>query len=387
VSRSAAISPRPLLIFFVTEDWYFYSHRLPMARAAQAAGMDVAVVTNVKDHGELIEKAGVRVIPLRLDRRSLNPFAALSQIAAVTKIYRRERPALAHHIAMKPVLFGALAALFAGVPRVVNAFAGLGYVFSARSPLARILRLFLIALFALVLKRRGSWLLFQNPDDLALFEKYRLVKPGRARIIRGSGVDLAAYPQSPLPPDADGVICVFAGRMIGIKGLQTLKEAFALLAARGSRARLWLCGRPDPANPGSWTEAQLQEWVAGSDNVEYLGQADMAEIWKKAHIAVQPSYGGEGVPKSLLEAAACGRAIVASNVPGCREVVREGVNGYLVPPRNAEALAGRVAQIAGFGYGQLREMGQRSRELVEKDMSATAVTAQTEAFYREVLAS
>jgi glycosyltransferase involved in cell wall biosynthesis len=387
MSRPAAISSRPLLIFFVTEDWYFYSHRLPMARAAQAAGMDVAVITNVKDHGGLINKAGVRVIPLRLDRRSLNPFAAFSQIVEVAKTYRRERPALVHHIAMKPVLFGSLAALFAGVPRVVNAFAGLGYVFSARTPRAHALRPILIALFALVLKRRGSWALFQNPDDLALFEKYRLVRQGRARVILGSGVELSAYPQSPLPPDKGGVICVFAGRMIGIKGLQTLKEAFALLAGRGSRARLWLCGRPDPANPGSWTDAQLREWVAASDNVEYLGQADMAEIWKKAHIAVQPSYGGEGVPKSLLEAAACGRAIVASNVPGCREVVREGVNGYLVPPRDAHRLADRIGGLAAFGAGQLREMGTRSREIVERDMSAEAVTAQTEAFYKEVLSS
>jgi glycosyltransferase involved in cell wall biosynthesis len=375
---------RPLLIFLVTEDWYFYSHRLPMARAAQEAGLDVALITNVKSHKEAIEAAGVRVIPLAFDRRSLSPLAGLALTKRIFDIYRREKPALVHHIAMKPVLFGSIAAWLAGVKRVINAFAGLGYVFSAESGLARVLRPFLVVLFWPLLRRRGSFLLFQNKDDMALLGRYGLVVPARAKIIRGSGVDLSAYPQLPLPPMEGDVICAFAGRMIGIKGLPTLKEAFEILSRQGSRARLWLCGQPDPANPGSWTEAQLQAWVSESDNVAYIGQSKMSEIWGRAHIALQPSYGGEGVPKSLLEAAASARAIVASDVPGCREVVEQGVNGYLVPAGDAKALAARIGEIASDGI-LCRMMGQRSRDIVAGDMSAEAVTAQTAAFYRECL--
>ena len=251
----------PLLIYVVTEDWYFYSHRLPMARAAQRAGYEVAVITNVDKHESAIAAAGVRVIPLDLERRSLNPFRALAHIHALYRIYRREKPHAVHHIAMKPVLFGAIAAALAGVPRVINAFAGLGYVFSAESGLARLLRPFLTAAFRVVLKRRGSVLLLQNADDRALLEKYRLTPAGDATVlIRGSGVDLAAYPQSPFVPPSPEFICVFAGRMIGIKGLDTLRAAFALLEGECPQARLWLCGGPDPANPGSWDAARLTAW-------------------------------------------------------------------------------------------------------------------------------
>jgi glycosyltransferase involved in cell wall biosynthesis len=385
LKRGARPKKQPLLIFLVTEDWYFHSHRMPMARAAQLAGFEVAVITNVKDHGAAIEAAGVRVIPLAFDRRSLNPLAGLALTMRIAAIYRREKPALVHHIAMKPVLFGSIAAWRAGVPRIVNAFAGLGYVFSADTRLTKLLRPFLLVLFGLLLRRRNSFLLFQNRDDYALMRDRGLVVPGRARIIRGSGVDLSAYPQMPLPPLDEGAVCVFAGRMIGIKGLPTLKEAFAILSREGSRARLWLCGRPDPANPGSWTEEQLKAWVAESDNVFYIGHADMAEIWAKAHIALQPSYGGEGVPKALLEAAACGRPIVASDVPGCREVVEQGANGYLVPPGDAAALAARIAALAA-DPARMAAMARHSREIVASDMSADAVTEQTREFYRECLA-
>lgn len=373
------------LIYLVTEDSYFYSHRLPMARAAKEAGFNVAVITNVQKHKEAIERENIRVIPLSLERRSLNPFLAARHIAQITAIYRREKPDAVHHIAMKPILYGSIAAWVAGVPRVVNAFAGLGYVFTAETPLAKSLRLMLWPAFWLFLKRPGSHLLFQNDDDLRTLAKMKLVPTGHAHVIRGSGVETEKFPALPWPSTDGQFICIFAARMIGIKGLQTLKESFALLQQRAPHIKLWLCGRPDPANPGSWTEEQLQLWAANAPNVSYQGHcADMRAMWARAHAALQPSYGGEGVPKSLLEAAAAARPIIATDVPGCRDMVEPGRNGYIVPPRDAAALADAIEKLSNSGNGTA--MGMESRKIVEeKRMTATDITAQTRALYSTVL--
>lgn len=375
------MADRPKIIFLVTEDWYFYSHRLPMARAAARAGYDVAVATNIDQHREKIEAENIRVIPLSLNRRSLNPFAALACLFKLRRLYRTEQPQLVHHIAMKPVLLGAIAAWMAGVPRVINAFAGLGYLFTADTKKAVWLRSALVPVFRILLRRQGSLLLLQNADDRDLLARLNMTPPDETHIIRGSGVELADYTVRPLP--GDGFICAFAGRMIDIKGLSTLQTAFSRLANTHPHIRLWLCGRPDPANPGSWSEARLQSWAA-ADNVEYKGQCDMRDVWGQVHAAVQPSWGGEGIPKSLLEAAACGRAIVATDVPGCREVVHDGRNGYLVPPRDADALAEAIARLAD-DPAQLATMGSESRKIVESDLSAEQVGAQAESLYRRCL--
>ena len=378
---------RPKLLFLVTEDWYFISHRVPQVRAAQRAGFDVGVITNVKNHRAAIEALGCTVHDLKLERRSLNPFKALWHIFRIKRLYKTERPRVVHHIGMKPVLYGSLAAGPARVPCVINAFAGLGYVFSAETALANILRPFLLAMFRVLLRRRGSYLLLQNEDDKAALAQYGLVDGGRCAVIRGSGVDMAAFPASPLPDASSGFICVFAGRMIGIKGLPTLKEAFAILETEAPQVKLWLCGEPDPENPGSWRTAQLEAWQAGSKNVAWRGHCgDMASIWSQSHLALQPSYGGEGVPKALLEAAACGRAIVASDVPGCREVVANGKNGYLAPPHDSRALADRIKQLAA-DMTSCKAMGKESHKLIEeRGLSADHVGALTEAFYKRCLA-
>lgn len=375
----------PRLVYLVAEDWYFYSHRLPMARAAQRAGYDVAVITNVDKHRAAIEAEGIRVVAVPFSRRSLNPFRAVWDIARLVKIYAAEKPDVVHHIAMKPVLYGAIAAMLTGVPRVINAFAGLGYVFSADSGLALALRHGLTLCFRPLLKRRGSILLLQNADDRALLESRGLTPAGDATVlIRGSGVDMKAYPAQPFVPPAPDFIVVFAGRMIGIKGLETLQQAFEILRAECPQARLVLCGQPDPANPGSWTAERMAAW-AQAPNVEWHGHcADMAAQWRAAHAAVQASYGGEGIPKSLLEAAASARAVIATDVPGCREVVRDGYNGFLIPPRDARALADAVKEMAEAPE-LCAEMGQRSRELVAADLSADSVSAQAEALYRRCL--
>ncbi len=373
------------LIFLVTEGRYFYSHRLPMVRAAQQEGFEVAVITDPGDYRDLIEKAGVRVLPLSLERRNLSPWKALRHIAKLVAIYMQEKPDIVHHIAMKPVLLGSIAASQARLKHVVNAFAGLGYVFTANDARARALKCLLLPLFFSLLRRRGSYLLLQNDDDLALLKRFHLAPKGRTTVIRGSGIDLAHYPEQPFVMPSPDFIVAFSGRMIGIKGLQTLKDAAPLLRQRAPQVKLWLCGTPDPGNPGSWTEEQLKQMEADNPNVVYRGHCDMADVWAQAHAAVQPSWGGEGVPKSLLEAAACGRAIVATDVPGCRDLVKEGENGFLAPPRDAAALADALAKLASDPQ-RCAAMGKVSRRMIEQsEFTADAVTAHTAELYRNCL--
>ena len=373
------------LIYVVAEDWYFYSHRLPMMRGAVAAGFDVTLVTNVTAHKEAIEALGVRVISWSLKRESLNPFTALKQIFALVKIYRQEKPDIIHHVALKPILFGSVAAVIAKTPRVLNAFAGLGIIFHGDTGLAKTVRPLLTLLFRLLLKRKGFWLLFQNRDDLAKIARLGLVEQSRAAIIRGSGVEVDRYTVTTLP-QMPPFICAYAGRMIDSKGLPTMYEAFEFLKTKAPHIKLWLCGKPDSGNPGTWDEARLQKWCKGNPNIEWKGHQAMADIWPHAHLALQPSWGGEGLPKALLEAGACARAMVASDVSGCREVVKPGVNGILVPAENPQALAEAILQIASDPE-RCAQMGRTSRRIVEEEFSADYVTEQTAALYTRILKS
>lgn len=372
------------LVYLVTEDWYFYSHRLPMLRGALRAGFDVTVICNAGSMAGEIEKLGVRVIPLSLDRKSLNPLAALRQIRALTKIYKEINPMIVHHIALKPILYGSIAARLARLPHVLNAFAGLGTVFHSDIFLARALRIVLIPAFRVLLRQRGSWTLFQNVDDRRRFADLGLIVPARTAIIRGSGVEVERYPVTPLPP-APPFMCAYAGRMIEMKGLQTMQDAFKILQHKAPQIRLWLCGTPDPANPQSWDEARLRAWCAENPNVVWKGHQDMAKIWPQIHLALQPTIGGEGLPKALLEAGACARAMVATDVPGCREVIAYGVNGLLIRQKDPMALANAILKLAE-DTDLCARMGEQSRKMVEQDLSAESVTHQTEHLYKKMMA-
>jgi len=368
----------PKLLYLVTEDWYFWSHRLPMARAARAAGFEVAVATRVERHRERIEAEGFRVHPLGWRRSGNGPLATLRAVLEIAALYRRERPDIVHHVAMKPVVLGGLAAWLAGVPAVVNALTGLGFVFIGGG----LLKLPVRGLIRFVLGRRNSRLIVQNRDDHDLLVGRGFVAPGRVTVIRGSGIDTDHYTPSPEP--ADGPVTVtYVGRMLEDKGVPALIEAHRLLRARGLAARLLLVGIPDPENPTTVSEATLRAW-GREPGVEWRGGvADVRPVWAESHIAVLPSR-REGLPKSLLEAAACGRALVATDVPGCREIARAGVNALLVPPDDPGALAGALETLIRDGSLRAR-FAAAGRELVLSDMATGPVGAATVALYRAAL--
>jgi glycosyltransferase involved in cell wall biosynthesis len=372
---------RPKLLYFVTEDWYFCSHRLPLALAAQDAGYDVAVVTRVNEHGDAIRRAGIRLIPFNLSRRGMSLLSELAVLVRLVLLYRNEKPNLVHHVAMKPVLYGSLAARLSGVPYVVNALAGMGYVFSSNQPMARLLRPVIGNAFRMLLSSSRSRLILQNKDDCAMFVRKRFINGERIRLIRGSGVDTAVF--SPTTEPSGIPVVMLASRMLWDKGIGEFVEAASLLKARGVNARFVLVGDTDPHNPSAIPNDQLTAWHT-KGVIEWWGRRDdMPAILAQAHIVCLPSY-REGLPKVLLEAASCGRPIVATDTPGCREVVHNGENGLLVTVRSAVELADAIQDL--IENPKLRQkMGARGREIVVREFSVEKVVAETMTVYRELL--
>ncbi len=368
------------LLYCVTEDWYFCSHRLALAQAARAAGFEVGVVTRVRRHGDLIRSAGIRLIPFEMSRRALNPLTQAGAVGRLAAIYRRMRPDIVHHVAMKPVLYGALAARLAGVPHVVSALAGMGWLFTGSSRKALLLRPVVSAGLARLLAR--GRIIVQNPEDAALLQGLG-VSRSRMALIRGAGVDTAVFRPHPEPPGTPVVL--LHARMLRDKGVVEFVEAARLLQARGLAARFVLAGNPDPGNPASIEQRTLEAWHR-SGVVQWWGhREDVDRVLRQVHLVCLPSY-REGLPKSLLEAAAAGRPIVTTDVPGCREVVRHGDNGLLVPAGQVAPLAAAIQALVE-NADLRRRMGQRGRERVEMEFALDQVVAETLRLYRTELGS
>lgn len=375
---------RPKILFVVAEDWYFWSHRRPIATAALQNGYEVFVATRVGNCGEKIIEAGFRLLPLRLNRSSYSLFHELRTVAELRRIYQREKPDIIHHIALKPILYGSMAALGSRRVQVVNAFAGLGYLVSSPSFKAKALKQVLWKMFRFLLNRRNSFLLLQNCEDRDLLVAEVGVRPEKTTVIRGSGVDVNEFQPTDEVPSTP--IVLLSSRMLWIKGICDFVEAAKLLRTRGINARFVLAGDTDPGSPGSIPREKLQEWQ-NAGPVEWWGhQQSMSGMVQQAALVCLPSHGGEGVPKALIEAAACGRAIVATDVPGCRDIVRHGTNGLLVPPKNPVALADAIDRL--LKDAPLRaEMGHRGREIAVNEFSEEKVIQQTLALYHRLLNS
>ncbi|HLY47452.1 MAG TPA: glycosyltransferase [Stellaceae bacterium] len=379
----------PRLMFLVTEDWYFLSHRLPVARAARDAGFDVAVATRVADHGAAIRAEGFRLCPLPWRRRGDGALGAGRALAALAALYRNERPDIVHHVALKAVLFGGVALRLAfpgraGRPAQIAAVTGLGSGLAPATAPARLARPLLAR--AVRLAAAGGAVIVQNPEDRVALTGLGIAAE-RIVLIRGSGVDTAHFAPlpEPLPEPAGPVVTVaLVARMLRSKGVQDAVAAVRRLRAQGLAIELLLAGPADPDNRDSLNEAELAA-LAAEPGVAWLGRvADVRTAWRRAAIAVLPTSYGEGVPKALIEAAACARAIVATDVPGCREVVRPGETGLLVPPHDVAALAEAIAALAG-DPARRQAMGAAGRRLVEREFAEEGVARQTLALYRAVL--
>lgn len=363
----------------MTEDRAFLSHRLPMARAARDAGFDVHVATSVGSNAEAIRAEGFTVHAMPFRRGGLSPFGAISTILALRQIKRGLSPAIVHHVGMQICVLGGISSLGMATPQV-NAMTGLGYAFTSTTAKALFLRLVIAIALRFLLNRNHAVFLVQNPDDRAALETVG-IDPRHLVRIPGSGVDTDKLTPMPEP---DGPITVgFAGRLLTAKGIRTLVAAHRLLRARDVEVQLLIAGDPDPANPDSVRLEEAQRWNS-EPGITWLGHVeDIATLWRRCHIAALPSH-REGLPKSLLEAAACGRPLIAADAPGSREIVIPDQTGLLAPIEDAQALADAIGELAASQ--ELRKRyGAAARQLVVEKMSSHSIGAAIVALYEEQL--
>lgn len=371
---------RPRLLFVVTEDWYFVSHRLPHAAAAIEAGFEVAVATRIGRHERLIRDSGLSLFPVSFNRSGIGPIEEMRTLAQLLRIYRRYAPDIVHQVALKPVVYGSIVARLAGVKGVVNALGGLGYVFSSQGRRARLLRNVARPALKLALRGGNKRLIVQNEDDRRRIVEGRLADASSVRLIRGAGVDPQGYGRSDAasqPP-----LVVLPARLLREKGVGEFVAAARLLKARGVGARFALVGQPDTMNPASVMQQEVDDWVAEGAVEAWGWRDDMPAVLAQTQIACLPTY-YEGLPKSLLEAAASGCALVATDIPGCREIVRHEETGLLVPSRDPEALADALQRL--IANPELRlTYGDAARRLVESDFSMRRVVGETLDIYAEL---
>jgi glycosyltransferase involved in cell wall biosynthesis len=372
------------ILYVVNVGWFFVSHRLVLAKAALAAGYEVHAATTITDPSEraAIVSAGIVLHDLNFDRSGFHPLDEWRTVRALLALYRGMCPQLIHHVSIKPILYGGLVARLAGVPAIVNAIPGLGYSFAGSSLPARARRALIMLGYRVALSHANSRVIFQNREHLDMFCDSGVVSRARTVLIRGSGVNVAQYVPSPEP--VGPLTVLLASRMLREKGIFEFVAAARHLRATHRNVRFLLVGDVDPGNPGSIDVQQLRDWHA-EGSVEWLGyRRDVADLLAQSHIACLPTY-GEGLPKFLLEAAACARPLVTTDIPGCRDIARPGLNALLVPPRDPVALQAALHELLRDAELR-RRFGAAGRALVEQEFSEERVLAQTLGIYRDLLA-
>lgn len=369
------------LMFVVNVDWFFMSHRLPIALEAMCQGYEVHIATELTNQRAVMEQFGLIVHPISLNRSSANVSDVFRTFWQIVVVLRKVKPDLVHLVTIKPVLLGGIAARLVATHGVVAAVSGLGYVFLDRGRVSGIRRTIVAGLYRLALGKDNLKVIFQNPDDRASLIRLIGLPMHKAEIIRGSGVDLHEFQYTPLP---EGIpVVLFAARLLAHKGVREFVEAARLLRSKGHSVRCCIVGSPDPANPSSLSKAELSVWEA-EGMVELWGHRnDMANALSAAHIVVLPSY-REGMPKVLLEAAAVGRAVVTTDVPGCRDAIELGLTGILVPVRDAEALAYAIESLIE-DKERIAAVGLAGRALAEREFDIKHVVARHLKIYQQLI--
>ena len=370
------------LLFVVNVDWFFLSHRLPIALAAKEAGFDVTVMTANTGDSEKITEKGLGFINLPTLEKKQSIISELLMVRKLKKLYQEIQPDIIHQVTIRPVLYGSIAARLAGVPAVVNALSGLGHIYTSNTIAYKGIRFFLDGILRTGLKHPNSRLILQNHDDIELFKKRKILDPKKIVLIRGSGVDINIF--KPSASDHSKVKIALIGRMLRDKGIIEYIEAAKLLIRNGTEAEFHLYGAPYAGNPTSIPEEEMIE-LTHFDGIYYHGaKANIAEELKNIDIVCLPSY-REGLPKALLEAASSGKPIVTTDVPGCREVVEDGINGFLVPPQNIKMLAEKLQTL--IADPELRiNFGKAGRKKVIHNFADEMILRQTLDLYEELLA-
>jgi glycosyltransferase involved in cell wall biosynthesis len=370
------------IIYVVVEDRDFLNQRLNLALAAKKAGHSVVIASNKSELSSKITDYGFSYRDTKISRKERNLFLELKAIIRLIRIFKQEKPDVVHNISIKPVLYGSIAARLSGIPKIVNLINGLGYVYTDSLSLKRrLLRYFISSFYFLALRFSGANVIFQNPDDRDYFLKKKLVSNKKSFVILGSGVDVSWFSPKKNWVDTGSPIILYCGRMLWEKGLLYLIDAVKKLKDDGLQFSLIFVGEPDPDNSGSIDLLDLYRWQ-NDGLVDYLGyHSDVLEIIRSSSIVVLPTYYREGIPLSLIESASVGKPIIATDMPGCREIVVNGSNGFLVPPRDSVAIYEKLKIL--ILDGELRQkMGECSRSRAVRMFSKEIVNRETLALYR-----
>ena len=375
---------RGRLLFVCPEDRFFCTHFLDRAVAAQESGYEVTVLAPETGSGSVILKRGLTFIPLPLRRHGINPLAELLGVLRLSRLYRRLSPDIVHYIGLKLIFRGTLAARLARVPHIVNAPVGMGFVFSSASRKARLLRPIVQMALHELLAPTNARVIFENPEDQTECLRMGAASLDQTVVIRGAGVDVKAFRVSPEPPGTP--IVSMAARLLWDKGVGVFVEAARILKTKGVAVRCVLVGGVDLANAASVPEAQLRAWHE-EGVIEWWGfQKDIRPALAQSTLFCLPSHYREGLPKALLEAMAAGRAVITTDVIGCREAVTDGDNGRLIPPRDPVALATAITDLLADPLARKR-MGKRGRERAEREFATPVVIGETLAVYEDMLTS
>lgn len=373
-------------MFFANTDWYLYNFRLSTAQHLKSQGAEVVMLSPPGDFGARFAEHGIRWVTLAMDRASLNPAREAVTLRKLVQVLKAERPDLLHNFTVKCAVYGALAARVAKVPAVVNAVAGMGYVFTSNRLKARALRPIVKTLMRSTLGSGHSRLILQNPDDADAFAASRLVPLQKIRVIRSSGVDTSRFRPASIDLQLRRPLRVLlAARLLWEKGIREFVDAAALLRQQGRDMEFLLAGMPDPGNPRSVERQHVEQWQK-QGLVSWLGHVeDMPALLNSVDVMALPSYYREGVPKSLIEGAASGLALVTTNLPGCREVVTQhGVDGLHVEPRDAQSLAVLLMNLDD-DRGLLRRLGATARQRALSDFDERMVIERTLEVYDELV--
>jgi glycosyltransferase involved in cell wall biosynthesis len=375
---------KPRIALVANTDWYLFNFRRDLARELRdRCGAEVLCISPEGQYRPRLQAEGFQWAPLRLSRQGVNPFKDIMTVQDLTRLYRQFKPDLVHHFTLKPVLYGSIAAARAGVPRVVNALAGLGTVFSGTTLKGRLLNFPVSLALKRLLGRQGSLCILQNSVDASLIENFFPGRTDLVHLIRGSGVDAAKFHPQKNDQEAPYVV-LFVGRLLKDKGVMDFCKAAALVHARAPRLEFWIVGSIDLGNPASHSEAELAALGQGAPYLRFLGhQESMVEMYQKALVLVLPTCYGEGVPRSLVEGAACGLPLIATDHPGCREIVIPDANGFLVPQRDPETIAARILALAEDPHRQ-QSLGRESRRIALEGFSFEQVFCRTLQVYSKL---
>lgn len=379
------VERKPKLMFIVNVDWFFISHRLAIATRAIADGYEVHIATTMTDGHDKLARYGLTVHPIQLDRGGSSLRKSIQTFYEIRKILANHSPDIVHLVTIKPVLIGGIAARIQRTPAIVAAISGLGYIFLADGWLATIRRIAVGALYRLALNHPNCHVIFQNSDDQKTVETLAGLKAGGSTLIPGSGIPLDVFTPSPLPPGPP--IVMLAARLLSDKGIIEFVNAAQLLKKKwgqnSTHARFVLVGSIDPDNPTSFSQAKLDQWQS-EHIVELWGyRHNMPTTLSQATIVVLPSY-REGFPKVLMEAAASARAIITTDVPGCRDAIRPGITGLLVPAKNSAMLANAIEELLMDGE-RCKQLGAAGRKLAEEAFDVNAIVANHMAIYSNLL--